>query len=700
MSVGGSAGVPGTSSSPSGGATAERRTTRLQWRRTIAFLIGLGLLLVSARAEVARPLVVIAFVLFAVLATVWVRGQYADSLDGEAWTPHPFWLAGLAAVAAVCVVVGGIGLLWSPALPGGTLLVVGAVGLYLVAGAVISSRRQQVAAALRDVTMPREEPRRTRVLVGVGVLIGVGVVAALGTSAVLALGGPAWTRGIAAGLALVALLTLPAGVSLASEAAIEILREHEKRIPRLLAMGSGAAVVVAALVAVVITESMWALVGIAALAGLVVALASSTQADIVVVLAVIALMGVTPQQARPPVYPADEDEVLVALGDSYMSGEGAAIYFEQTDEGGGNACRRAPTAWAALAGQEPQFGGLDFLACSGARTYDVRAHEGAVPMTPPEVAAVPAPPLAEQEHLTDGLDTQLAQYARHEGDYEPGLVVISIGGNDAGFATIGQMCVAPGDCSTERDTWLAGLDEVERELRRTYAEVRAAFAGVPVVVVPYPSPIAALDATGTSVQCDQISLDRAERTFVTQFLNALNGRIHAAANEAGFHYLAEMRNSLRDAHLQLCDPLNEERPGINFIGLRSVKGAPEQRFNPLNWSHNSLHPNERGHAAMLRTFQIWRAENPDLEVDAPNDPSAPTMEEASQEVAGAADCSVYADDGCRAEGTAWALGQIGRFGLTWGLGLGVVGTGAWAFAVGLFAWRRHRRALYSAAPDD
>src|SRR5690606_10644734 len=107
--------------------------------------------------------------------------------------------------------------------------------------------------------------------------------------------------------------------------------------------------------------------------------------------------------------------------------------------------------------------------------------------------------------------------------------------------------------------------------------------------------IAAVDSSGQATPCDQVALLESERTFITQFLNALNARVRAAAAETGVHYLAAMRNSLREAGLQLCDPANEGRPGLNFLGLRSVNGTAEQRFNPLNWSHNSLHPNERGH---------------------------------------------------------------------------------------------------------
>jgi lysophospholipase L1-like esterase len=628
-----------------------------QWRRTIAFLLVLAALLVVARGEAPRPLVVVSFVVFAVVATVWVRGQYADSLDGDPWVLGVGWLIVLAAATLVCIVLAWVERAW------GTFAVVAAVLFYLLAGFLIARLRARLV-------------QRDRVGL---VLLAIGLLSFVGLCTALLLGAPG---GLSLILGLLAALTLPPGVALLSEAAVVALKAPGKEWLQWLAMSSGLTILV--LVAVggqIVTGTWWVLVALGVLILLVVALASSTQADIVVVLALIALMGVTPHQARPGL-PAGGDDVLVALGDSYMSGEGAASFYAGTDQGGGDTCHRAPTAWAAMAGQKPQFDGVDFLACSGARTFDVRANP----------AEAPAPELEEQEALTDGLDTQLAQYRAHKHAYTPDLVVISVGGNDAGFATIGQMCLAPGDCSTQRDIWLAGLDEVERELRRTYAEVRANFRGVPVVAIPYPSPIAAEDASGRTVQCDQVALSGNERTFITQFLNALNGRVRAAAAEAHFYYLAEMRDSLRDADLQLCDPDNDGRPGINFIGLRSVNGAPDQRFNPMNWSHNSLHPNERGHAAMLRTFQIWRAENPDLAAEAPEDADAPSVEKASADVPGAANCSVYdkGEDGCRAMGGQWALARLGQLGLTWGWSAALAAAGAWMLAVGFFGWRRRK----------
>jgi hypothetical protein len=123
-------------------------------------------------------------------------------------------------------------------------------------------------------------------------------------------------------------------------------------------------------------HTSWVLLIFAALLAMIVAFASSTDADVAIVMAAAALLGVTPhQQSLPDLLtrqaPAGGTlNTLVAIGDSYMSGEGASIYYNGTDEGGGNQCRRGPTAWAALA-SENGFDALEFLACSGARTGNV-----------------------------------------------------------------------------------------------------------------------------------------------------------------------------------------------------------------------------------------------------------------------------------------------------------------------------------------
>ena len=88
-----------------------------------------------------------------------------------------------------------------------------------------------------------------------------------------------------------------------------------------------------------------------------------------------------------------------------------------------------------------------------------------------------------------------------------------------------------------------------------------------------------------------------------------------------------MVSALAASHLQLCDPANQGGYGINFVSPESVGGLPDQRFNPGNWLHDSFHPNERGHQAMLAAFNTWLAQTPHSDPDAPAtaDPAAATV---------------------------------------------------------------------------
>src|SRR5215212_278600 len=57
------------------------------------------------------------------------------------------------------------------------------------------------------------------------------------------------------------------------------------------------------------------------------------------------VVGITRPAATDPVDPnPGADERIAALGDSYLSGEGARRFFRGTDAPRSNTCHRAPTA--------------------------------------------------------------------------------------------------------------------------------------------------------------------------------------------------------------------------------------------------------------------------------------------------------------------------------------------------------------------
>jgi lysophospholipase L1-like esterase len=240
----------------------------------------------------------------------------------------------------------------------------------------------------------------------------------------------------------------------------------------------------------------------------------------------------------------------------------------------------------------------------------------------------------------------------------PSLIVVSVGGNDAGFSGIGTMCLLPGKCSDKPEYWATAesFAQLQYELEAVYAQIDAAFPQSPVVVIPYPDPFYA----GPGNKCGDLLLDEDEIAFVRTFLLGdpaestpsprpdrtfpptpsptaatlravptvlpspassrtpapartpepavrtigLDRTIRWTAQAHGFYYATDMMTALADEGIQLCNK-DERDPGLHFIGLRSVKGVAEQRFNPQNWTHSSLHPNARGHAALLRAFDRW-----------------------------------------------------------------------------------------------
>ncbi|MCZ4118158.1 SGNH/GDSL hydrolase family protein [Streptomyces sp. H39-S7] len=154
----------------------------------------------------------------------------------------------------------------------------------------------------------------------------------------------------------------------------------------------------------------------------------------------LALIGAAPAHAAAPSY--------AALGDSYSAGVGAGSYDSSS-----GACKRSTKAYPVLWAAAHAPSAFAFTACSGARTGDV-------------------------------LNNQLGPL-----NASTGLVSISIGGNDAGFADVMTTCVLNSESTclariaqarTYADNTLPGL------LDNVYNAIHAKAPNAHVVVVGYP----------------------------------------------------------------------------------------------------------------------------------------------------------------------------------------------------------------------
>lgn len=484
---------------------------------------------------------------------------------------------------------------------------------------------------------------------------------------------------IAAGVAFV-----PVGIALLAEDTRSHPLRQRAEVPYvgavLLILGAAVGLLLGASPVVVLPGAV--LLGL-----LVAAITSNTTLDItLLVLAGALVWAFLPTDVRDleVVDPRPGDRVLIALGDSYLSGEGATRYFQGTNVRGTNECRRSPDAHPVLLA--PEGGRVLFPACSGAVGRDVHGAE----TTGRAIDAATNPAGYARSW---GSQVDFARAAVDQLDLEPVAIVVSVGGNDAGFARIGVTCGLPGDCSELGDVWLDGLADVDAVLHETYAgiaQLAADLGGVPVVVVPYPVPI-------DEVGCGWSVLTRDEHRFLAGFTRQLNRVVERNARAWGFHVADEAASVLGDRGLRLCDGPPREM-GINAIAANPVTGAFTEQLSPLTWFRNSFHPNARGHAALRDVIAPVLAEAIDeRRAPGPPPPSGTTTELASVEELvrdGFAHCgrTDRRPTTCRPTPGAWTVAQVARTLVLASVPSALIAAGAWVVSIWLLDRRRLARA--------
>ncbi|MCW2852298.1 MAG: hypothetical protein JWM84_1962 [Nocardioides sp.] len=662
--------------------------------RLLAFVLSVMALFFAARQGQGQAVMYLAFAGFLVAATLWVRGLDANWVaDREDYRSGRLLALALAVPAGVTLV---IGIFFERSL---STFVLGAlITVYVAAGlGVRKLRRRVIQGEPADSTGSLESRISRRLLAKVfrwQVLAGLLVVAYVAL----------WLLGrtpplFAGGLLLLAVVAVPALVQVLSERRIVVLSTEAADAQRRRWVTCGAAAVALGLAigAAFLGQTRYLLVLVVVVALLTWALTVGSLADIAVVLGVLALMGVTPasQDVEPAILsakasapkPDAAETVVVSLGDSYSSGEGAARYLDETNVAGGNQCRRAATAWPVLAAQSLGADRLVFRACSGARARHVVGR-------------------VDDDEQYDGegiqVDKALEELRSADKELDPALVILSIGGNDSGFRQVGSSCLTLGSCEDDDVStyFYDNLPDIEAALKATYVEVARKFPDSPIAVMPYP------DAFATEDGCVLAPVEPGDIRFVRSFTESLDAVIAKVAAEVGVYYVAPMRSALTDAHLALCD--ESGTPGLNFLDLRGVGGTALDRFNPGNWIHNSLHPNERGHAAMAAAFTGWlssqtredadgselaglaalmppAAKRADDDVDEPpTDLPPPTKSTTTL-------CFEKEGGDCGPQADAWALARLGPGTILPLLLAALVAGGSWALAVGLSARRFRRR---------
>lgn len=586
-------------------ASATREWVRLSAPAYTAYLGGVGLLVTAATLH-QRWLFWI-LVPGLLLCGSWLNRIVGKSRESPEAAASKGWVRARIAIvqAGVAVVLFSAGLNW-PSVVGDTAVVLAVALMILSLGAFVSEFRQ--------ITWRR---------VGVARAL-FGLAAALFALAWLFDNNITW---ICLAVAVVA-------GELATELSAETYRRGPTREsssdPRIRVAAAATGVVGSVIGMVLIgVEVRHALLVVAVLS--IVVWMATTDGDSLVVVGLLAVALVA--STRPSdldvadtLKPLEGVPYILVLGDSYTSGEGATHYIPGTNEvvrdhAPGdpriNECRQAPSAWpfqvaerfAAL--NEAESGDLDalpsrvlFLACSGAVTENVLPED-------------------DPRSYRNGT-TQLSLYEERVGELgKPSLVIIGIGGNDAGFGDLVASCVGPGNCAELATQFLTGridrprpdeivppddadapprneaLVDIGDDLRGAYEAIRTVLddPSIPIVAAGYPSPIA------TGGRCDAALLTESERDFIDGFVTQLNAVVHAAAQDAQISYM-DLTHALARQGAQICAS-GPGGAGLNFIAFGSKGGSIRDSLNPKAWSHNSMHPNQVGHAAIAGAAAEW-----------------------------------------------------------------------------------------------
>ena len=302
-------------------------------------------------------------------------------------------------------------------------------------------------------------------------------------------------------------------------------------------------------------------------------------------------------QAVDEAGPILDRNAIAILGDSYSAGEGTDLYLAGSDTED-NPCHRSRSTYLAQAFDIPAS---RIVACSGAVAADILS---------------PQPARTEAAQIV-----QLERIRRREG---VDAVVLTLGGNDAGFADIGASCLVPGRGGCARfiytgqffhfrpqpsDAFVAErLSALPSLLRPAYLAIDRAVNGpgprpaggpVPILVLGYPAATPA-----APVECGRMHglISPEEIAFLNDLSQRLNGTIAdtvtavRAERQIPIFYVGDTETAFRPDH-SICDPVSYVRRPASFNG--AGPWIVRQGIREL------LHPNQAGYASMSRAILGW-----------------------------------------------------------------------------------------------
>lgn len=282
----------------------------------------------------------------------------------------------------------------------------------------------------------------------------------------------------------------------------------------------------------------------------------------------------------------------VALGDSYSSGNAAGWYWDTT-------CFNSHLNYASRLGWElfvrgkPGYAMTQAPSCSGAQTGRATPPYGATEggYFSPQEQRPGYVRAAQRDFLTHVYERDDGTLGTAFDGAEVGLVTITIGGNDIGFAdTISACTIELTPCSDREPATLEAVARLGPVLQEVYADIAAQAPNAQIRVVNYPAPV----STATAPYCRSLSADAgigisdAEVAFFARAQDALNAQIAAA--------VTAVRATAGD-RLRLVDA------ATHFRGHEACAGSSDWMrgiWLVPGYTEESYHVNDRGHLEIAR----------------------------------------------------------------------------------------------------
>ncbi|MDB5184864.1 MAG: hypothetical protein JWN38_672 [Candidatus Saccharibacteria bacterium] len=298
----------------------------------------------------------------------------------------------------------------------------------------------------------------------------------------------------------------------------------------------------------------------------------------------------------------------LALGDSFAAGEGAYNYQPGTDSDI-NHCHLSLDSYPYLITRQlyTSAGGHS-VACSGARINDI------VPAQAAEYRGQTSNGVAVKLRSSEEQSSMLSSYTpgslpqiSFASTYQPGVITVSAGGNDIGFAKILTACVAPHisqhlnyvnncyDTYEQRYELATLIDNQRPRIKTMLQQLHSKAPSAKMYLIGYPQ--IAVDNGSCALN---VLLNTNELAFSIELITHLNAVMRQAAKEASVNYV-DVSQAL--AGHRLC-----EGPSVAVNGVTAGRaGGPELTVGPIDFhadylGSESFHPNRYGQELLAQAI--------------------------------------------------------------------------------------------------